>query len=152
MLICQFSLAKVPVVIYDNGKALPNYHYVSMAAKFESERPTHIDVDIGFPLKSDLWKPGEFDLIPKGIPKLPMPFFFVACDQVSREWIEKRREPLKFLKAVGYIVTCETKNEFLLMRQFAKDIPLQASQGNDIARKLQHYIYPALVGKEAIEQ
>jgi integrating conjugative element protein (TIGR03765 family) len=148
-------------VIYDSGKTFSVAPYFNGKTKFEDlNAPSDIDSqpefsqpqEFGFPLQPILWKIQAFQSKHSGLKGLPHTFFIVGCDSTSLDWMRQRRARLLELNSLGLVVACESRETFIRLRRSVSPLILQPMQGDDLALKLNHFAYPALITKTSIEQ
>lgn len=139
-----------PVIIYDSGHTSPIRPLFEDADQADIA-PTRPTVTFGFPIESG-WRAEHFQRKRVSIPRLPRPFFVVGCDQTSGQWLLDRKDDLTALNTVGFVVECETYQDFENLVRMAHPLPLQSMQGAGIGDALGHHAYPALISQHAIEQ
>lgn len=77
---------------------------------------------------------------------LTVPFFIVGYDRVSVNWMVKNLDHLVEKKAIGLVVNVETPDQMReLVERTGGRLPLTPMRGNELAKTLNLYHYPAYI-------
>lgn len=150
-----FAMATELPVLYEDGKtySIEPYTGKMIVESMSPDQGTWDEAEnFGFPVTTGLWRIGSFNYKPEGLPGLPLNFYIVGCNPESQRWLRARKAELLEMRALGLVVECRSRQELEKMRSEFTPLVLQPMQGDDLALKLNHYEYPALVTRSSIEQ
>jgi integrating conjugative element protein (TIGR03765 family) len=103
------------------------------------------------PVRSAKLTPGKVERRIIHVPGLT-PFFLIGDDARSRTWLRARIESLRTFRAVGFVVSVDSPDALLSLRQLASGVTLVPTSGDDLAQRLKLHHYPALITATGIEQ
>jgi integrating conjugative element protein (TIGR03765 family) len=114
-----------------------------------ASRPSPIGIDRFLPVHTKAMSAGAFEAQkrPTGVSQ---PFFLVGCDPYSLAWIEKNRDRLRHLQAVGLVVEAPDAQAYRRLTALAEGLLIRPVTGNAIAKYLKIDKYPALVTADGI--
>ncbi|SJM89883.1 integrating conjugative element protein [Crenothrix polyspora] len=163
MMYAHQGLAKL-VVIFDSGKTQPLTAYLpavkppvqnafqasTTAASLNAERLQVLAHSL--PVTTPELTPGN--VVPKNlsIPYLERPVFIIGADALSLQWIQRHRERLDTLHALGWVVNVETVAQLAQLKQQASPLELVALSGSELAQQFGLNHYPVLISSARIEQ
>jgi integrating conjugative element protein (TIGR03765 family) len=163
MMYAHQGLAK-PVVIFDNGKTQPLTAYLpavklpvqnafqasTTATIFNADRLQVLAHSL--PVTTPDLTPGK--VLPKAvsIPYLERPVFIIGADVFSLQWLQRHRERLNTLHAVGWVVNVENAKQLAQLKQQAAPLELVALSGSELAQQFGLSHYPVLISSARIEQ
>jgi integrating conjugative element protein (TIGR03765 family) len=153
-----------PVVIFDSGKTQPLAAYlptVKPPVQTAFEVSTTVTVlnaqrlqvlSQSIPVITPELTPGN--VVPKtlSIPYLERPVFIIGADALSLQWLQRHRERLNTLHAVGLVVNVETAEQLAQLKQQAAPLELVALSGSELAQQFGLSHYPVLISTARIEQ
>jgi integrating conjugative element protein (TIGR03765 family) len=87
----------------------------------------------------------------KNVAGFTQPIFVLGCDKISAKWVSFYQVRLKKLHAIGYVVNCAGKQEFLKLKGIS-NLPLMTIQGDAIKERFHLANYPFLLTREYISQ
>jgi integrating conjugative element protein (TIGR03765 family) len=87
----------------------------------------------------------------KKVAGFTQPIFVLGCDKISAKWVSFYQARLKKLHAIGYVVNCGSKQEFLKLKGIS-NLPLMTIQGDAIKERFHLANYPFLLTREYISQ
>jgi integrating conjugative element protein (TIGR03765 family) len=153
-----------PVVIFDTGKTQPLAAYLPAikspiqtafqapvtAAILSAERLQVLAHSL--PVTTPDLTPGK--VLPKAvsIPYLERPVFIIGADVFSLQWLQRHRERLNTLHAVGWVVNVENAKQLAQLKQQAAPLELVALPGSELAQQFGLSHYPVLISSARIEQ
>ncbi len=161
LLTCMAAHASQPLeIIFDSGQGFPVSPYMTDDSADANQSPVNPTnqlsnsnpFDFGFPVVSKNWSLGTFTRRAVGLRGLPHPFFVVGCDQTSLDWIDRRREALETIKALGFVIQCSDRSTMTRLQEISYPIVLQPMVADSMGQKIGHWIYPALITRGSIEQ
>lgn len=161
---CGVGASDTPIVVADHGgdSALPYYRALNLQPRAHGETDTprtlptpHIPKD----------RFSEADMLPVHSPQLTVgtegarviamaglsPFFLIGDDATSRAWLLARRDALRALRAIGFVVEVHTAGDLRALRLLAPDLTLVPASADDLAQRLGVRHYPVLITPAAIE-
>lgn len=138
---CQ-SLALT--TIYDGADSIPADKYIKLNLHQEVPKTNdfeHPAMRPGLPAKSEL-QAGTFDSYKLSeCQKYPTPFFVTGPDDLSMAWLDKHREHLKEIHALGFVTNIDTEKE-LKEAESVSPIPLIPSNVDALAKAIKAPAYP----------
>jgi|CXWL01.1.fsa_nt_gi integrating conjugative element protein (TIGR03765 family) len=96
--------------------------------------------------------PGALAPQTASLPFLERPIFVIGADPLSQDWLQRYRQRLLTLKAIGLVVNVQTEAQFSLLKQLGAPLELVALSGASLASQFGFRHYPALISKSRIEQ
>lgn len=108
-----------------------------------------IDLQHFLPVASPTLSVGTFQPIRRST-GVTRPFFLVGTDQVSLRWLERHRNQLIELQAVGLVVEASNPSDYRALEQVAVGLAIRPVSGDVLAEHLNLHFYPALVTAEGI--
>jgi len=96
--------------------------------------------------------PGALEPQTVSLPYLERPIFVIGADPLSQDWLQRYRQRLLTLQAIGLVVNVQTPAQFAQLKQLGTPLELVALSGSSLAKQfgLQHY--PVLISTSRIEQ
>ena len=146
-------------VLYDSGQTRPLAPLLEQAGLLVRQAPAVQPPPPPSPpdplrVSTPALTPGPQPRVPLGPARgaLPRPLFLVGADPLSLAWLQKHRERLKEIGAVGLIIEAPDGDAVRRMRQAGAGLTMGVGSGADLAWlfSLQHY--PVLIGARWIEQ
>ncbi len=153
-----------PVVIFDSGKTQPLAAYLpavkpTVQTAFEvSTTPTVLNAQRlpilahSLPVTTPELTPGNVAPKNLSIPYLERPVFIIGADALSLQWLQRHRERLNTLHAVGWVVNVENAKQLAQLKQQAAPLELVALSGSELAQQFDLSHYPVLISSARIEQ
>ncbi|SJM91032.1 PFL_4695 family integrating conjugative element protein [Crenothrix polyspora] len=153
-----------PVVIFDTGKTQSLAAYLpaikpptqtaftaqTTAASLNAERLPILSHSL--PMTTPELTPGNVALKTLSIPYLERPVFIIGADALSLQWIQRHRERLDTLHAVGWVVNVENAEQLAQLKQQAAPLELVALSGSELAQQFGLSHYPVLISSARMEQ
>lgn len=153
------------IVLGDVGKTTPAseyYNNVSLNKVRVNEGKVNrllltarkgISEDIFFPLTSAKMRPGflkghRFKSRKKGV----KPFAVVGMDELSKKWLEMRKDKLIELKAPIFVVEARSVEQIKSLPSLFKGLKFVAANGDGLATDLRVNSYPFLVMSSGVWQ
>ncbi|WP_338524313.1 integrating conjugative element protein [Pseudomonas batumici] len=157
---CSFAHAEL-IVVDDRGGTSTLAYYRSLnllpdeqPAKAMTLPPVRItaysEADM-LPVKSPSLNPGSFESRTHNAAGL-RPVFLVGDDELSREWLQRRGDVLRDLKAVGWVVNVQRMAALAELRALGVGLEMVPAAADDLAQRLGIEHYPVLVTSTGIEQ
>lgn len=159
-LLCTLTHANL-IVVEDRGSAstLAYYHSLNLlpdeqTAKAMTLPPmrtiAYSEADM-LPVKSPSLSPGTFENRVHNAVGL-QPVFLVGDDELSRQWLLRRGDVLRDIKAVGWVVNVQRMAALTELRVLGTGLDMVPAAADDLAQRLGIEHYPALVTATGIEQ
>ncbi|MGL4725374.1 MAG: integrating conjugative element protein [Scandinavium sp.] len=104
-----------------------------------------------YPVVSTRLHPGSVALRSLSLPGMP-PVFLLGDDPLSIHWLEKKRQALSSLHAVGLVVNVASAARFQVLQQHAGKLLLVPVSGDDMAQRLKLEFYPVLITNNGLSQ
>jgi integrating conjugative element protein (TIGR03765 family) len=161
---CGAGASEAPVVVADHGgeSALPYYRVLNLRSPTGSEADTPRSLPTPQIPKS---RYSESDMLPVHSSRLTVgtensrviaiaglsSFFLLGDDATSRAWLVARRDALRAMQAIGFVVEVSTADNLRTLRQLAPDLTLVPASADDLAERLGIRHYPVLITPTAIE-
>lgn len=161
---CGAGASDAPFIVADHGgdSALPYYRALNLQPRTHRETDTARTLPTPHIPKS---RYSEADMLPVHSPRLTAgtekarviaieglsPFFLIGDDATSRAWLLARRDALRALQAIGFMVEVHTAADLQALRQLAPDLTLVPASADDLAQRLDIRHYPVLITPTAIE-
>lgn len=161
---CGAGASDGPIVVADHGgdSALPYYRALNLQPR--TQRATGAPRALPIPLMPKN-RYTEADMLPVHSSRLTMgtenarviaiaglsPFFLIGDDATSRAWLVVRRDALRALQAIGFVVEVDTAADLQSLRQLAPGLTLVPASADDLAQRLGIRHYPVLITPTAIE-
>lgn len=148
-------------VIHDGGNTQPIAPFLEVfqtqdGLPQQSQVPTRpllgaADPQALLPIQSPGLTPGPVQARAHDRP-FTRPFFLIGSDSRSRLWLQKHRDRLKEIGAVGMLVQAETMDDLRTTARLADGLSILPASGSDIAKALSISHYPVLISANGIEQ
>ncbi|WP_248800916.1 integrating conjugative element protein [Pseudomonas sp. MWU13-2105] len=159
-LLCSSTHAEL-IVVDDRGGASTLAYYRSLnllpdeqTAKAMTLPPVrtlaYSEADM-LPVKSPSLSPGTFENRVHDAAGL-QPVFLVGDDELSRQWLQRRGDVLREIKAVGWVVNVQQMAALTELRTLGTGLDMVPAAADDLAQRLGIEHYPALVTATGIEQ
>ncbi|WP_084614885.1 integrating conjugative element protein [Pseudomonas batumici] len=103
------------------------------------------------PVRSPSLSPGSFESRVHNAAGL-QPVFLVGDDELSRQWLQRRGDALREMKAVGWVVNVQRMAALAELRALGAGLEMLPASADDLAQRLGIEHYPALVTATGIEQ
>ncbi|MBZ7597063.1 integrating conjugative element protein [Klebsiella variicola] len=103
------------------------------------------------PISTPELTPGNIEARRLDLPGM-QPIFLLGNDPMSRRWLDERKESLRQLRAVGFVVNIENAAAFGELQALGGDVELLPVSGSDLAKRLGLQHYPVLISEKGIEQ
>jgi len=159
-LVCNVAQAEL-IVVEDRGGASALAYYRSLNL-LPDDQPTramalppvrtiaYSEADM-LPVKSPSLSPGSFESRAHNAAGL-QPVFLVGDDELSRQWLQRRGDVLREIRAVGWVVNVQRMAALTELRALGAGLEMVPAAADDLARRLGIEHYPALVTATGIEQ
>jgi integrating conjugative element protein (TIGR03765 family) len=161
---CAAPASEAPVVVADHGgeSALPYYRTLNLQSRTDTGADTPRPLPTPEIPKS---RYSEADMLPVHSSRLTVgtenarviaiaglnPFFLIGDDETSRAWLVARRDALRAMQAIGFVVEVSTADNLRTLRQLAPSLTLVPASADDLAQRLGIRHYPVLITPTAIE-
>jgi len=159
-LLCSVTHAEL-IVVDDRGGASALAYYRSLnllpdeqpakAMTLPPVRTTAYSEADMLPVKSPSLSPGAFESRTHNAAGL-QPVFLVGDDELSRQWLQRRGDVLREIKAVGWVVNVQRMTALTELRALGAGLEMVPAAADDLAQRLGIEHYPALVTATGIEQ
>lgn len=159
---CAAGARDTPIIVADHGgdSALPYYRALNLQSQRETGTPQTLPTP-----RIPKNRYSEGDMLPVHSLRLTAgtesahviaiaglsPFFLIGDDAISRAWLLARRDALRTLQAIGFVVEVHTAGDLHALRQLAPDLTLIPASADDLAQRLGIRHYPVLITPTAIE-
>jgi len=151
-------------VIYDSGITEPLAPYLQAfeelpPATSVEEQPGEslgaADLSRLLPIRTPGLTPGP--VVPRPLSlragaTLPRPFFLIGADPLSRQWLERHRDRLAEIHAIGMLVNAESAADLEAIAAIARGLPIMPASATDIAEALGIEHIPVLISRRGSEQ
>lgn len=148
-------LAKNPIVIYDNGKAINAqqfYPFKKPNTEDIKNIPSYKKKSIQrFPISSSMMSVGKV-VNRKIINRMPRTICVVGDDKRSKKWVKDNRSKLSASNALCIVVNVKSESRFKSIKALAPDVDFQALNGDIFAKQLKIKHYPFLLNKNLLSQ
>ncbi len=158
LMLSSFTVQAELIVVEDRGGAPAQSYYEALGVSSEpvsqpavSPQVMPADESFALPVRSGDLTPGRVAPGRLSAPGL-QPFFLIGDDDLSREWMEERREILRKIGAFGLVVNVESREGLEQLRNLVPDLTLSPVSGDDLAQRLRLSHYPVLITSTGIEQ
>ncbi len=160
-----------PTVIFDSGQTQSLVSYFKSiksqaAISAQTQQPSpHAALPVegtaserlqvqahALPVRTPEMTPGAVAPQTLKMPYLERPVFVVGADRLSAHWLQKHRQRLNTLHAVGLVVNVNTGGQLAQLKQIAAPLELYALPGSSFAKQFALSHYPALISASRIEQ
>lgn len=139
-------------VIHDTGDTLPLSEYAPKSNEPKQKKEVKPPRMTILPIRTLTMNPGKVTPASHHLTHFQVPLFIFGADPLSKEWLKSRRQELIELNAVGMLVQAETEQDLRDMNALTEGLWVFPASGDDIAKELDLYHYPALISKIGIEQ
>lgn len=146
--------AKEPLtVIFDSGDTLPLAPYLPKRVVQHKANPQQqLPPPFQLPVTTPSMQPGTVTLTAKDLRYLQQPLFLVGSDQLSKDWLTKKRDSLIAMGAIGLLIEAKDREDIETMQALAEGLRLVPASAEDFAVRLGLIHYPVLLSKEGWEQ
>jgi len=148
------------LVIYDNGQTRSMDEFlgpVTQQRPVQDEQAGPSDL-LGaadpanlLPIRSPGLTPGDVNSRDHSLP-FSQAFFLIGADIRSQHWLQRHRERLLQLHAVGLLVQAESIKDLETVSDIAAGLPITPASGTDIAKALDIAHYPFAISDGRIWQ
>jgi len=156
LLTVTMSARAEPKIVVDTGATVPIEKYNhALDVKTEPTRPPTFEDMVArmLPARPVELTPGpQAGRAEKNV-NVFIPFFLLGTDNLSLNWLEKNKNKLVELKAVGYLIEAPNMEAWAnVIKRTNNRIRIQVASDKGFAERLQIQHYPVLVNSEGIWQ
>lgn len=140
-------------VIFDSGDTLPIEPYLPERVVQQKANPQQqSSLPFHLPITTPSMQPGTVSPNAKAMRYLQQPLFLVGSDQISKDWLTKKRDSLIAMGAIGLLIEAKDLEDIETMLALAEGLRLVPASAEDLAVRLGLTHYPVLLSKEGWEQ
>ena len=140
-------------VIFDSGDTLPIEPYLpERVVQHKANPQQRSPLPFQLPITTPSMQPGTVSLTAKDMRYLQQPLFLVGSDQLSKDWLTKKRDSLIVMGAMGLLIEAKDREDIETMQALAEGLRLVPASAEDFAVRLGLTHYPILLSKEGWEQ
>lgn len=87
-----------------------------------------------------------------GIKSLERPVFIIGADKLSAGWLQRHRQRLQTLHAIGLVVNVNHRVQLAQLQAIGIGLDMHALPGSSLAKQFALVHYPVLISATRIEQ
>lgn len=144
-----------PQLIYDSGETLPIARYYESLAPADATSapspPTAFITQL-LPIRTPELTPGQVIARPHARPALTRPLFLIGSDAASLAWLQRHRQRLLQVQAIGMLVQAESSADLARVARSAAGLSIMPASASTVAQSLGLSHYPVLISSTGIEQ
>ncbi|MGI9500968.1 MAG: integrating conjugative element protein [Geminicoccaceae bacterium] len=154
------GLEAEPLVLHDTGRTIAIDTYLApITPKGPSSAkapppPSLRAAGYGLPIDTPSMTPGRVNQRPlpalRGKMAGANPLFLIGADRWSLQWLQRNRQRLADIHAIGMVISVTAKGDLDILREAAGDLQLMPASGEAIAQQLGLKHYPVLIAPPGI--
>jgi len=83
---------------------------------------------------------------------LPQPIFLIGSDECSKTWLEKNRDQLKQIHAIGLLIQANTPEDIQVIQTLGQGLTIIPAPANELIQRYSLTHYPVLITNEEVSQ